>query len=213
MGGGHEFTEDDFLYPSSDDMPKAETDAHRKVVADLIARLDARYTDAADVYVSGGIKVYWEKWNPYEVVVPDCFVVFGVPKGDRDKYLGWVEGKLPSVVLEVVSREGLSHDLDIKFRVYQDAWQVAEYFVFDPTGAVPDTPLRGYRRNGGRFLPIAHAKGRLTSEVLGITLSASGTRLRLRDAATDEDVRTAAEAELARLRAEVAALRNPPPPA
>jgi Uma2 family endonuclease len=204
----YEFTEDEFLYPSSDDMTKAETDAHRKAVNDLIARLDARYADAPDVYVSGDIKVYWEKWNPYEVVVPDCFVVFGVPKGDRDKYLGWTEDKLPSVVLEVASREPSDTWLSSKCRVYERDWGVAEYFVFDPVSEEHGPPLRGFRRVRNRYVPIVLVNETLTSKALGITLSLADGRLLLRDAATDEPVLTPAEAEVARLRKELDALRK-----
>lgn len=206
----YQFTEDEFLYPSSDDMPRAATDAHRKAVSDLITRLEARYAETPDVYVSGGIKVYWEKWNPYEVVVPDCFVVFGIPKGDRDKYLGWVEGKLPSVILDIASREPLRHDLEMKFRIYEDAWELAEYFVFDPVGSEPGSSLRGYRRQGKRLVPIKPVGGLIASKELGITLERDGTRLLLRDAVTGEPVMTAAEAEVARLRQELNALRKKP---
>lgn len=210
MADRYEFTEDEFLYPSRIDMPEAATDRHRKAVADLIARLEHRYADAADVYVSGDLKVYWEKWNPYEVEVPDCFVVFGVPKRDRDKYLGWEEGRMPAVVIEVASREGRD-DLGGKFRAYQDDWAVDEYFVFDPTGAERGPPLTGYRRTGNRLVPLVVANGVLTSRRLGVTLAAAGDRLVLRDTTTGQEVVTAAEAEVARLRAELDALRNRPP--
>ena len=206
MATGHQFTEDDFNYPSSDGMPRGESDSHRKAVTDLVARLDARYADSPDVYVSGDIKVYWEKWNPYEVVVPDCFVVFGVSKADRDKYIGWVEGVLPSVVLEVGSREGSPLELDAKSRVYEDVWRVSEYFVFNPTEREPGPPLRGYRRVKDRFVPIVLLNDALTSQTLGISLTASDGKLILRDAATGAPVMTAPEAENARLRAELAAL-------
>ena len=35
------FTEDEFLYPSSDHMPDAESGLHRRVLADLTAELAA----------------------------------------------------------------------------------------------------------------------------------------------------------------------------
>src|SRR5436309_1504323 len=98
---GRKFTADDFMCPTSDHMPEAEGDLHRRVVTDLIARLEARYTTDPNVYVSGLTRVYCEEWNPYDVLVPDCFVVFGVPKRDRQMYLGWQEARMPNVVIEV----------------------------------------------------------------------------------------------------------------
>ncbi len=42
-------------YPESDGKPMAETDLHRDEMFDLIARLQTRYADAPDVYVSGNL--------------------------------------------------------------------------------------------------------------------------------------------------------------
>lgn len=206
------FTEDDFLYPESDHMPRAESDLHRRVMTDLIARLEARYAGDPNVYVSGDIRVYNEEWNPYDVHVPDCFVVFGVPKRDREMYQGWQEGRLPNVVVEITSKETRMDDQLSKFGAYQDDWRVEELFLFDPAGDYLRPRLAGYRRSRGKLRPIRPVNRVLTSEVLGINLAREGTKLVLRDAATGRKLLTALEAEVARLQAELAALRRQQPP-
>jgi Uma2 family endonuclease len=204
---GHEFTEDDFLYPDTDCTPEADGDLHRRVVADILARLQARYADRPDVYVSGSLRVYWETWNPYAVVVPDCFVAFGVPKGDREEYRGWQEPSLPQVFIEVVSARGVMED-ESKPRTYAEEFKATEVFLFDPTGRRLKLHLEGFRMRAGRLHPLPLVDGALVSETLGLTLTADGERLRLTDTTTGGEVLPAAEAEVARLRAELARLRG-----
>jgi Uma2 family endonuclease len=204
-----EFTEDDFLYPESDHMPKADSDVHRKVMTDVIARLEARYAARPDVYVSGGLRVYHEKWNPYDVVVPDCFVAFGVPKHDRDAYRGWQEERMPSVVIEVVTKYTVMMDESTKPRTYADDWKVDEYFLFDPLEEYLDPSLQGFKRAKDGMKPIKPEKdGSLASKKLGVSLSRDGSRLVLRDAVTGQVVLTEPEAEVARLTARLAAFRR-----
>jgi Uma2 family endonuclease len=213
---GRKFTPDDFMYPSSYDIPEAESDLHRKVVTDLIARLEARYSADPNVYVSGLTRVYCEEWNPYDVLVPDCFVVFGVPKRGRTMYLGWQEARMPNVVIEVTSKYTEQEDKYTKVRRYERDWQVEEYFVFDPGQEYLNPPLQGYRLVRGKFTSLKPSSGSLTSRVFGITLTADGTRLVLRDTTTGEELltateqRAATEAEVARLKAELDALRRKP---
>jgi Uma2 family endonuclease len=206
------FTEDDFLYPETDDMPTADSDLHRRVMTDLIARLEARYADAPDVYVSGDIRVYCEEWNPYDVKVPDCFVVFGVPKKDRIEYRGWAEGRMPSIVFEVITGYDPLAD-ESKLRTYRDHWNVDELFLFDPIGDCLTPRLQGFHRTSGAWQPIEPSQGRLASVRLGLTVHADGSRLVLRDAVTGAELLPAAEAEVARLKAELAALRKRKPTA
>jgi Uma2 family endonuclease len=205
------FTPDDFMYPSSNDMPEAESDLHRKVVTDLIARLEARYAADPNIYVSGLTRVYCEEWNPYDVLVPDCFVVFGAPKRDRQMYLGWQEARMPNVVIEVTSKYTEQEDELTKARRYERGWQVEEYFVFDPGQEYLSPPLRGYRLDQGKFKVIKPTAGALTSRVLGVTFSHEGARLVLWDSVTGSELLTPAEAEVVRLKTELVALRNPPP--
>jgi Uma2 family endonuclease len=191
----------------------AESDIHRILMVSVIERLSAWFASRTDVYVSGNLMVYYMEGEPKKFLAPDCFVVFGVPPGPREVYKSWVEGKLPDVVFEFTSKTTKKEDLQDKFQVYQNIWRVKEYFLFDPRDEYLKPPLRGYRLNRGELKPMRLVNGVLTSKVLGITLARDGTRLLLRDATTGEELLTPAEAEIARLKAELAALRRQHPSA
>lgn len=225
------------VYPTSDGKPMAETDDHRQAVVDLIARLTAHFAGRPDVYVSGNLLVYYEQGNVNRHLSPDCFVVLGVPNHNRDTFRTWDERAVPSVVFEITSKTTRREDTRLKRAVYQDVWEVDEYFLFDPLEDYLDPSLQGFRRVRGTFQPIRPAKdGSLTSRRLGLILSRDGARLRLRDATSGETILTADEqraederrqreraerraakeaaekdqlaAELAKLQAELAALKK-----
>ncbi|MBX9583947.1 MAG: Uma2 family endonuclease [Gemmataceae bacterium] len=242
-------------YPSSDGKPMAESDLHRHQMARAIETIQGWFADRTDVYVTGNLLVYFEEGNPRRCRAPDLMVVLGAPKGDRDVYKVWEEGRFPDFVLEITSRSTKGEDTDEKFRVYRDEWRVREYFLFDPLEEYLDPSLRGYRLVGGEYQPIVPHRGQVASEVLGLRLDREGMRLVFRNPDTastllppaeerarraelarelaetkarfaedersmaemqrdaERRAREAAEAEVARLRAELAALRNPPPPA
>jgi len=111
---------------------------------------------------------------------------------------------------------------------YERVLRVPEYFVFDPTGRYVKEQLRGYRLDGGAYQVISPRDGRLHSEQLGLEIVVSGSYFRFVDPATgililspeearkeaealaaaEIRARQAAEAEVARLRAELDAIRN-----
>jgi Uma2 family endonuclease len=199
-------------YPSSDGTPMAETDIHRDLMVDLISRLRQWFSARQDAYVSGNLFVYYQEGDPRKVLAPDCFVVFGVPSGPRDTFKTWEEGAYPAVVIELTSKTTQREDLSAKFDTYQNVWQVKEYFLFDPLEEYLEPSLLGYRLSRGELRPVKPTKSVLLSKVLGITLSREGWRLVLRDPASGKELPTveaaAAEAEIARLKAELAALRR-----
>ena len=199
-------------YSESDGKPMAETDIHRKVMIDLIERLSARYADRRDVYVSGNLLVYYVEGDPLKCLAPDCFVVFGVPPGDRRTFKAWEEGKSPDVVFEITSKKTKKEDLVKKIPVYQDIWKVKEFFIFDPTEDYLDPSIIGYRMTRGELKPIKAVGGRIVCKELGITLERDGTRLLLRDEPTGLPLmlpqQAELEAELARLRKEVETLKK-----
>jgi hypothetical protein len=121
------------------------------------------------------------------------------------------------VVIELTSKTTQREDLSAKFDTYQNVWQVKEYFLFDPLEEYLEPSLLGYRLSRGELRPVKPTKSVLLSKVLGITLSREGWRLVLRDPASGKELPTveaaAAEAEIARLKAELAALRRQHPTA
>jgi Uma2 family endonuclease len=201
-------------YPTSDGKPMAETDDHRELMLDLIETLKRRYAGHPDFYVSGNLLMYYLEGDKHRHVSPDVFAVPGVGKHNRDYYLIWEEGKGPALVIELTSRSTKNEDLKVKFSLYQDVLKVQEYFLFDPHAEYLKPPLQGFRLYRGRYVPIKAVKGRLPSKVLGLHLERNGKELRLYDPVTQtwlptpREALSSAEAEIARLRQELEALRQ-----
>ncbi|NOG34207.1 MAG: Uma2 family endonuclease [Chloroflexi bacterium] len=187
-----------------------ETDWHRKAMMALIEMLEARYRDRQDVYVSGNLFVYYEKGKPSSVFAPDAFVVFGVPKRERRTYKLWEEGgKAPDVVFEVSSESTSLEDEGSK-KVICRRLGVSEYFLYDPEQAYLEPPLQGFRLTNGRYQLLTPDANGLYSQQLDLYLRLEGQQLRLIDAATGEHLLMPqeAQAELARLRSELAKLQR-----
>ena len=210
-------------YPESDGKPMGETDDHRDQMVRHIDLLRHFYRDQ-QVYVSGDLLVYYEQGNPRKFVVPDAFVVNGVLSRKRRVYKIWVEGKSPDVVIETTSRKTRRKDMQVKLPLYARLG-VKEYFVYDPLQEYLDPPLQGHRLTDQvyeRMVPDESES--LVSEQLGLRLRIEGGLLQFYRLDTGERLltaderaareaearqreakaRRAAEAELARLRKELA---------
>jgi Uncharacterized protein conserved in cyanobacteria len=204
----------DPTYPTRDGRPMGETDLHRRIMFDLINRLERHYT-GQEVYVSGNLLLFYEQGNKRRHVSPDVLVTKGLQPGLRLNYILWQEGLPPNIVIEVTSKTTRKEDLEKKFKIYQNTIRVAEYFLFDPYGDYLDPPLQGHRLKRGRYVPIAPLRdGRLHSEQLGIDLVPEYQSLALVDRKTGERLKTADELaderaeEIARSQQEVADLRE-----
>jgi Uma2 family endonuclease len=186
--------------PESDGKPMDETDIHRKLMIALLHALEEHFRDAAKVYVSGNIFVYYLDENgKRQSVSPDIFVVFGVAKKDRRTYKIDAEGKAPQVVIELTSSSTKAEDIVLKHYIYANLG-VQEYFLFDPYSETMRPSLRGFRLKGGEYTPMAGT--RLRSEVLGLELAVEKGRLRLYDPKIGARLRTPQEAEADRRAAE-----------
>jgi len=204
-------------YPETDGAPMAETDVHRKQLTYLLSALDDYFRADPLVYVAGNLFLYYKEGAPWQVVAPDVFVVKGVPKGDRRVYQLWQEGKAPDVVIELTSRSTREEDLGPKKGIYE-MLGVQEYFIFDPLHEYLEPSLVGFRLSKEGYRPIQPLhSGAMVSQVLGLELQVEGRLLRLVVSATGEKLltplevqaaRRKAEAELERLRAELARLRQ-----
>src|SRR5581483_1274951 len=218
-------------YPTSDGKPMGETEKHRDLMIYCIEALKAYFADDPEGYVSGNNFLYYEEGNPKARVSPDCYVVFGVEKRQRDFYKVWEEGgKYPSVVFEFTSKKTRREDTHKKLPLYEQVLQVPEYFLFDPTGDYLKPRLQGYRLVGGRYDHLLPVNNRLHSEQLGVDLVEEGETLCFYDrqgerlltpleqarranseaqrAEAEAQRADAAEAEIARLRAELEALKR-----
>jgi Uma2 family endonuclease len=215
-------------YPESDGKPMGETDEHRQAMIRHIEILED-FFQGQRVYVSGDLLVYYEQGNPRKFVVPDAFVVKELTPKMRRFYKIWVEGKVPSVVIETTSRKTRRKDTVDKPQLYARLG-VNEYFLFDPHQEYLDPPLQGHRLTGSTYVQIVpDSDGCLVSEELGLRLCVAdgllqfyrvdtGERLLTRaERATHEaeradresQARQAAEAEVARLREELARHTRP----
>src|SRR3990172_75734 len=211
-------------YPESDGKPMAETPTHRKAMTDAIEMLTDFFRDAPNVYVSGNMITYYEEGDPTASVSPDVFVVKGVTKEERRTYRVWVEKRSPLVVFEFTSRSTRLEDSGNKKALYA-MLGVSEYFLCDPLSEYLEPPMQRFtlERGDSRRLP-EESDGTVISRELGLRLKMEGSQLRLVVIATGEQLlttaeaqekaraeakaRQAAEAEIERLKAELARLRG-----
>ena len=191
-------------YPTGDGKPMAETDLHRDLMLELIETLKWWFRNDPTAYVSGNLLVFYEPGNKRRHVSPDVFVVPGIGNHIRDNYLAWEEGDIPFVI-ELTSKSTRREDVETKHGIYRDKLGVKEYVLFDPREDYLDPSFQVYRRHGDRFRPAKLNGGRFRSRVVGLDLERDGTQLRLRDPATGDRLPTPAEraaAEEARADAE-----------
>lgn len=196
-------------YPSSDGRPLSENTWQFRAIADAGGALMLRYQAQPDVFVACDLLIYFERGNPKKSVAPDVFVAFGAPNHDRMTYLLWEEPTGPDFVLEVASASTWREDLGRKRDLYADLG-VPEYWLFDPKGEYFSPPLQGLQlaEGGYRPLPAQTENGRrvLHSKILGLDLIEQrdpakdhrltrAYRLRFRDPATGEFLRTLNELE------------------
>ena len=181
-------------YPSSDGKPMSETQRHAAATVYAWLALGQQFADREDVYVGIDMLVYYVEGDPRKSVVPDVFVVFGVPKQPpRDNWLSWREGKFPDWVMEVTSRHTRRRDEGPKRDLYQQLG-VDEYWQYDPTGDYLDPRLKGSCLVDGKYrsIPATIAPDgiRCASRRLGMELRLEGDALRFFDPARAEYVAT-----------------------
>jgi Uma2 family endonuclease len=171
--------DEEIEYPTSDGRPMAESNLHRKVMADLIAALEWHFLDDPLAWAGGNFLLYYEKGNPRASVSPDVVLVRGVEKWDRPLYKLWEEGRPPDFVIEVTSSSTRREDLSKKKDLYERLG-VSEYFLFDPTGDYLNPRLQGYRMEQGRYLRLAQEPdGSVPSRITDLRLRPEGLNLRL----------------------------------
>ena len=201
-------------YPSSDGEPVAESYFQLIPLFYAFDALQRRYAAREDVFVAADLLLYYREGNPAAVVAPDVFVVIGAANHPRHSYQLWKEPKGPDLVLEITSASTKDRDQGAKRELYRELG-VREYWQFDPTGDYLEPSLQGLELIGGRYqrLPLeelADGTLRLKSKVLGLevrTVLGLEVRkeeegLRFYDPATGSYLRSSAEEEQQRLRAE-----------
>lgn len=177
--------EEEIYYPESDGEPMAETQLHMKEMVYLVEALEEHFQDTPDVFVAANLFFYYGRGRRDAVVAPDLFVVRGIPKGLRRKYLLWEEdGKIPCFVAELTSASTRREDLVAKKELYERLG-VEEYVLFDPYGEYLRPPFQGHCLVNGRYRSMDfELDGSLMSRALGLRLRVEDGRLRLLDPET-----------------------------
>lgn len=178
--------DDDLEYPDTDGEPMAESDFQYHALVYARNALASYFAHTENLYVSGNLLIYYEKGNIHKRFAPDVFVVFDVPKHNRNSYKIWEEGKAPDVVIEIISKSTWKKDKQDNMTLYRRLG-VQEYFMYDPLNQYLKPALQGYRLSSrgdyqailGQQFPNGHLH--LVSQLLGLELRLEGTDFRLYD--------------------------------
>lgn len=214
-------------YPDLDDLPEEdgeplESNWHRAQMNLLIDVVVTRWHDRRDFFVGGNMFIYYsaEQARRLHYKGPDFFVVKDIDGSHpRNKWVVWAEGnRFPNVIIELLSPSTASEDLGRKKDLYERTFRTPDYFCYDPD----EDYLWGWRLENGRYVSLEpNEQRRLWSAELeawlgtweGQYLHQSGLWLRLFDekgellpteAEAERQRAEAAEAELARLRTQLA---------
>lgn len=113
-----------------------ESDRHVKQMTLAIESLEDHWRGRSDFYVAGNTFVYYSelqtKKNDFRG--PDVYVVLGVERfRERDAWIAWEEGgRLPDVVIEIVSQSTEHVDRGPKMDLYARVWRARAYVIYDP---------------------------------------------------------------------------------
>ena len=201
------------VYPESDGKPMAETPKHQQVMIDCMDIMRRHFREVPDVYIGGNMFLYYEEGNPQKSISPDVFMVRGVPKKELRVYKTWEQPPTLDFVLEVASPSTFDKDFTVKKEIYAKILCVKEYYIYDPYHEIKPAFI-GFRLVGADYEEIDFVEGRLPSEVLGLELGEYEEALRLYNPVTGTWLDTSreradkAEAELAKVRAELKRLRT-----
>jgi Uma2 family endonuclease len=218
-------TAEDLLDPRPGDVV-LQNEEHFAFLVDLADLLRRHYASRDDVFVAGDMKMLWGIPG-LEQPAPDIAVIPGVRRksANRSSFDCKREGTRPCLIIELVSSidaETRRNDYEKKVAIYQRVG-IPEYFILDPpTPATRDRLLlTGYRLDArGRYRRVEpDAEGRLHSETTNLLFGVAEdgrtavvidaeTGHRLLTSSEEEAGRKAAEAEIARLRAELDRLRS-----
>jgi Uma2 family endonuclease len=171
---------DDLAYLLANNLPyddgaPLETNRHRLAMGTLIdsvAPALLKLRKRLDFFTGGNMFIHY--LNPYtrkaKFVGPDFFVMLNVDCSYPRKSWNVVKegGHYPDVIVELLSDTTAKADLDTKKTFYEQVFNTAEYFVFDPYD--PDS-LQGWRLVNQRYQALsANSKGWLWSDQLSLWL-------------------------------------------
>lgn len=225
-------TPEDLLDPQvGDEVP--QTERHFWTLNRLALGLYAHFSSRKDIHIAGDFKLLWGIPG-LAGPAPDFAVTFGVRNKEEDRVFFdcVLEETRPSLIVEIVDSthpELRRNDYERKVEIYERG-RIPEYIIIEPPHPVTDHHclLTGYRLGaGGKYQPIQpDPRGFLLSETTNLLFGVveDSQTLQVIDAATGERLLTsldakkarraaeeraeAAEAEVARLRAELERARR-----
>lgn len=167
---------DDEGYPGPDsNVP--ESTKHAETSAYTFNSLRAVFRDRPDDLIAHDLMLLFEEGNPRATLAPDLMVVLGVGNEPRDSYKTWNEGKVPDLVIEVVSRSTWRKDVRVKPPLYA-ALGIAEFWLFDPL----NPRLAGFELSSSEYRELPELpEGGSRSRVLALDLLVMDGELRCRD--------------------------------
>src|SRR5688500_5136877 len=124
-----------------DDGEPMETQRHRDQLNLLIHSLNDAWRDRHDFYAGGDMFVYYSEPQAREAQKrgttrfrgPDVFVVLDTDQRERLSWVAWEEnGKLPDVIIELISPSTEEIDRKDKMDLYARVWRTGAYFLYDP---------------------------------------------------------------------------------
>jgi Uma2 family endonuclease len=161
--------------PGQDELPSEhepmESLRHLAQMNMLIEQVSLAWADRRDYFVGGNMFVYFSELQSRgeKFRGPDFFVVL---ETDRDKvrksWVAWQEGgKLPDVVIELLSPSTENIDRNEKKRIYERVWRTGHYVLFD----IDTLTIEAFELVRGHYVPITPDRdGRIAIESMGMTL-------------------------------------------
>ncbi|MBN8609256.1 MAG: Uma2 family endonuclease [Deltaproteobacteria bacterium] len=119
-----------------DDGEPMESQRHLEQMNVLIDSLRSHWGSRRDFYVGGNMFVYFSELQTRknDFRGPDVFVVMDTDAAkERKSWVVWEEdGRLPDVVIELLSSSTEAIDRGEKKRIYERVWKVSTYVLYDP---------------------------------------------------------------------------------
>jgi Uma2 family endonuclease len=161
------------ILPREADLPsegtKMESSLHALQMRLLVTILEWHWRDRQDFFIGDNLTIYfsYQQTKTHDFRGPDFFLVTGTERRHRKSWVIWEEGKLPELIIELLSDSTAAADRGIKKDIYERRFHTPEYFWFSPdTGE-----FKGFRLNAAKYEEIQpNEQGWRWSNVLGLFL-------------------------------------------
>lgn len=118
-----------------DDGEPMESERHKKQMDLLQHSLLREWRDRDDVYVAANMALYFSETQAkrQDFRAPDLFIVLDTHNHVRRSWVAWEEdGRLPDVIVELVSDTTEKVDRGVKKDIYARLVRVPSYVIYDP---------------------------------------------------------------------------------